>query len=214
MEPINMDLSRTVLLRLDDVEWGSSPGGEVHRQRLEREAAESGHTTSVVRYPPGSSFPAHRHPGGEEILVLDGVFEDDHGHYPEGTYLRNPIGTEHAPRSETGCTLFVKLCQMSPEERLRLVVDTASVPWEPVADQIERRALFADASESVVMLRAMQLTPLLLDDAELLVVAGALALDDGTFPARSWLRLAAGDGRELLLSPGTVLWMKTGHLGG
>lgn len=193
MQPINMDLTRTVLLRLDDVEWTRSPGGEVERQRLEREAAESGHTTSVVRYPPGSSFPAHRHPGGEEILVLDGVFEDDHGRYPKGTYLRNPIGTEHAPRSEPGCTLFVKLCQMSPDEQIRLVIETASVPWEPVTDEIERRALFDGPAERVALLRAKAPSPFLAENMELLVLRGAVALGEGTFAARSWLRFAARD---------------------
>lgn len=64
--------------------------------------------TSLVRYQPGSHFSAHEHGGGEEILVLDGVFEDEHGYYPAGSYLRNPPGSRHTPGSTEGCVIFVR----------------------------------------------------------------------------------------------------------
>ena len=63
---------------------------------------------ALVRWAPGTRFQAHGHPGGEEILVLDGVFEDDHGRYPAGHWLRNPPGSVHRPWSEAGCTIWVK----------------------------------------------------------------------------------------------------------
>ena len=60
---------------------------------LERQGAESGRATSVVRYAPGSDFAAHTHTGGEEFIVLDGVFSDDSGDYSAGSYVRNPVGS-------------------------------------------------------------------------------------------------------------------------
>jgi len=69
----------------------------------------TGVATSIVRYSPGASYPAHSHPGGEEILVLEGTFADEHGRYPAGTYLRNPPGSTHHPYSPDGRVLFVKL---------------------------------------------------------------------------------------------------------
>ncbi|MEB3214064.1 MAG: cupin domain-containing protein, partial [Leptolyngbyaceae bacterium] len=50
----------------------------------------------------------HRHWGGEEIFVLDGVFEDEQGRYPKGTWLRNPPGSVHSPFSTEGCVIYVK----------------------------------------------------------------------------------------------------------
>ncbi len=64
--------------------------------------------TALVRWAPGTTFQRHRHWGGEEIWVLDGVFEDEHGSYPAGTWLRNPHLSEHQPFSRGGCTILVK----------------------------------------------------------------------------------------------------------
>ncbi len=64
--------------------------------------------TALVRWSPGTVFQPHRHFGGEEILVLSGVFEDEHGAYPEGTWYRAPHMSRHFPFSTGGCTIFVK----------------------------------------------------------------------------------------------------------
>lgn len=64
--------------------------------------------TALVRWAPGTVFSPHRHHGGEEILVLDGVFEDEHGSYAAGTWIRSPHLSVHRPFSTTGCTIWVK----------------------------------------------------------------------------------------------------------
>ena len=46
--------------------------------------------------------------GGEEIYVVDGVFEDEHGRYPAGSWIRSPHMSLHQPFSKEGCTIFVK----------------------------------------------------------------------------------------------------------
>ena len=53
--------------------------------------------TALVRYAPGGAFPEHAHPEGEEILVLEGEFRDEHGRYPEGTWIRSPHLSQHTP---------------------------------------------------------------------------------------------------------------------
>ncbi|SDU11688.1 anti-ECFsigma factor, ChrR [Pseudomonas pohangensis] len=65
--------------------------------------------TSLVRWAPGTHFAPHRHMGGEEILVLEGVFQDELGVYPAGTWIRSPHGSAHKPFSETGCLIYVKV---------------------------------------------------------------------------------------------------------
>ncbi len=64
--------------------------------------------TALVRWSPETYFSAHRHYGGEEILVIDGVFEDEHGRYPKGTWMRSPHLSLHQPFSKDGCTILVK----------------------------------------------------------------------------------------------------------
>src|SRR3546814_19133756 len=84
-----------------------------------------------------SSDLAHGHPQGEGILVLDGVFSDEHGDYPAGTFLLNPAGFRHAPFSEDGCILFVKLCQFPGEGREHLAIDTTSAESRAAAPGAE-----------------------------------------------------------------------------
>ena len=80
--------------------------------------------TTIVRFAPGSRFSGHVHGGGEEFLVLDGVFSDQTGDFPKGSYVRNPPGTGHAPGSEPGCTILVKLWQMAPDDKQQVKLDT------------------------------------------------------------------------------------------
>ena len=94
---LNMDLHRQVVIDTAAQDWEPSPGVGAWRKPLEREAAEHGRASALARYDVGSSFSHHEHSLGEEILVLKGTFSDGHGDYPEGTYLRNPPGSGHAP---------------------------------------------------------------------------------------------------------------------
>ena len=129
---VNADLTRRVVVDTKRMAWEPSPSGTVWRKPLYRHGGEFGPVTSLVRYAPGGAFAEHAHPEGEEILVLEGVFSDEHGDYPAGTFLMNPHGSRHSPRSEPGCTLFVRLRQYPGADRPRLVEDTrAESGWQP-----------------------------------------------------------------------------------
>ena len=69
---------------------------------------------ALVRWAPGTRFTAHQHFGGEEIYVLEGALEDEHGVYPAGTWLRNPDGSSHAPWSTDGALIYVKVGHLNP----------------------------------------------------------------------------------------------------
>jgi anti-sigma factor ChrR (cupin superfamily) len=69
---------------------------------------ESQHT-ALVRWAPQTYFSPHRHYGGEEILVLEGTFSDEHGDYPALSWLRSPHLSEHKPFSQEGCLILVKV---------------------------------------------------------------------------------------------------------
>jgi anti-sigma factor ChrR (cupin superfamily) len=84
---INADYSKRVVAHLSEAKWMPSPQNDVDRFMLDRVGEEVGRATSFVRYRPGASFPRHVHGGGEEIFVLEGVFSDEHGDYPAGTYI-------------------------------------------------------------------------------------------------------------------------------
>ncbi|MBI5852824.1 MAG: cupin domain-containing protein [Planctomycetes bacterium] len=70
------------------------PGVSIHFYRTDR---ESGHAAVMIRMEPGCGYPAHRHVGPEELLVLQGGFRDEHGEWRAGDYARFEPGTRHAP---------------------------------------------------------------------------------------------------------------------
>jgi len=71
-------------------------------------------STALVKWMPGTVFKPHSHPGGEEIYVIEGTFEDEHGQYPQGTWIRNPPGSPHHPFSTQGCIILVKTGHLAP----------------------------------------------------------------------------------------------------
>ena len=124
---LNADFSERVLIHSDQTEWQASPMQGVSRRMLDRIGGEVARATTIVRYAPNSHFSAHTHTGGEEFIVLDGVFQDEHGDYPTGTYVRNPPTTSHTPGAAQGCTIFVKLWQFDPADRTPEVIDTNKI---------------------------------------------------------------------------------------
>ncbi len=142
---INDDLTVPVIVQASELRWVASPAAGVDRRMLFRIGGEVARATSIVRYAPRSAFPRHTHGGGEEIVVLEGVFQDEHGDYPAGTYFRNPPGTSHVPSSAEGCTIFVRLWQFRDGDRAQIV----RRPAEQASGAAEAIELFDDGFENV-----------------------------------------------------------------
>jgi anti-sigma factor ChrR (cupin superfamily) len=215
---INGDLTVRVAVDTAAMDWTPSPSGAVWRKRVHLVGpAESGQVTSVVRYEPNSTFHAHAHPDGEEILVLEGVFSDEHGDWPAGTYLLNPEGFRHAPFSRGGCTLFVKLRQFPGRAREHVALRTESLPWQPTARAgvtvrpLYSQAGFADAMRLERWAPRASLGHLSYPHgAELLVLDGSFADDHGTFGAGVWLRWPPGSAHSPSTEGGCTLYIKEG----
>ena len=126
---LNADFSQRVAVHAARLPWVASPIAGVERRMLDRIGDEVARATSIVRYAPASRFSAHTHGGGEEFLVLDGVFQDEHGDYPVGSYIRNPPTSRHTPSSKLGCVLFVKLWQFDLEDRTKVRRDAQAVAY-------------------------------------------------------------------------------------
>jgi quercetin dioxygenase-like cupin family protein len=124
---INTDFTKRVLIHSEALNWLPSPIPGVERRMLDRIGGEVARVTSIVRYAPQTEFPFHTHDGGEEVLILDGIFEDEHGTYPAGTYIRKPPTSQHTAGSKSGCTIFVKLWQFDLADRKTVVTDVNAI---------------------------------------------------------------------------------------
>ena len=212
---LNMDISRRVVIDTVQADWVKSPIPGVWRKPLAREEAERGHATSIVRYDAGARFSTHDHPLGEEILVLSGTFSDETGDFPAGTYFRNPPGFRHAPFSEPGCLILVKLHQFQPDDSAHICIDTNTATWRPGSP--EMLALHQHGTETVALLRfsAGASVPRHQHPAgeELYIISGRLSDDSGSYSAGTWIRNPPGSAHSIQAEEDTVAWIKAGHLG-
>jgi ChrR Cupin-like domain len=215
---INADFTKRAIVHAARTPWIPSPMPGVERRMLDRVGDEIARATSIVRYAAGSAFSEHVHGGGEEFLVLQGVFQDEHGDFPTDTYVRNPPQSHHRPRSDAGCVLFVKLHQFDPDDRVHVCLDSRSV--ESISDAahpgVLQQALFEDARESVRVETVAANTSFDVGDDggyELLVLAGQLVGLDEIFDVLSWMRLPPGEHARLTTGlAGARMWVKRGHL--
>jgi len=216
---INADFTKTATVRPGDVDWIPSPLPGVERRMLDRIGGEVARATSIVRYAPDSRFDAHTHDLGEEFFVLEGTFSDASGDYEPGSYVRNPPGSSHAPWSDEGCTIFVKLRQFDPADQAPVTINTRTARWQPfLRDGLECLPLHRHGDEIVRLLR---LAPGAVvprhghfAGEEILVLDGVLEDDFGVYPAGTWNRHPPGSRHRAWSDKGCTLWTKTGHLGG
>lgn len=217
---LNADFSKDVRVAYDDNPWRASPGAGVERKMLDRIGDEVARATTIVRFAPGSAFDAHTHDGGEEYIVLDGVFQDEDGDFPVGTYVRNPPTSRHTPGSEPGATIFVKLWQFDPEDREHVRIDMNDIDTSADVSRngVQCATLFQDPREHVsleVWSAAVKYVLAPSGGAEVLVLDGSITEDGRTMGPRDWLRLAPGSQTTLTAGEnGARLWVKTGHLSG
>lgn len=216
MIELNNDFSQRVLIHADSMDWVPSPTAGVDRRMLDRVGDETAIATSVVRYAPGSLFPPHTHGGGEEFIVLEGVFQDEYGDYPASTYVRNPPTSHHRPGSTQGCTIFVKLWQFDPADRTHVCIDTNTITavHNTKRPGVSISSLFNDKYETVRVETWDPDAPVSLDvphGAELLVLSGSCVESGALMQKWSWLRIPTGGQINALAGPwGSRVWIKTG----
>jgi anti-sigma factor ChrR (cupin superfamily) len=215
---LNDDFGARASAHAAAMQWVASPMPGVERKMLDRIGGELARATSIVRYAPGSAFSPHIHTGGEEFLVLEGVFQDEHGDYPAGSYVRNPPQSKHTPGSASGCTILVKLWQFDPDDRTEVRLRSAQYVYAaiPGRDGVTAMPLHQDVRETVRLERwlpGMRVALALPGGAEFFVLDGAFVEGGERFVRYSWLRLPAGARLDAVAGDeGAHVWVKTGHL--
>lgn len=215
---VNGDFSKRVLLHGDSIAWEDSPMPGVQRRRLDKIDTTNERVTTIVRYAPGSQFSSHTHAGGEEFIVLEGVFEDDYGEWPAGSYIRNPPQSKHTPGSKPGCTIFVKLWQFDPEDRTfvhanRFKIGRVKNHNQPGASV---SPLYEDDRETVRFEFWEPGASISVDasgGAEIFVLEGGFIECGEELRQYSWLRVPVGTTITAKAGiDGAYVWIKSNHL--
>jgi anti-sigma factor ChrR (cupin superfamily) len=215
-ENLNLDFSKNIVIDTNKMKWLNSPSKKVLRKPLEREGAESGHTTSVVKYEAGASFTEHSHPLGEEIFVLEGTFSDEFGDYEAGTYLRNPPGSSHSPFSKEGCVIFVKLNQFDLDDQDIVRVPTLSSPWRQGQGHLEVMPLHEFQGKGTALVKwpkGERFVPHKhWGGEEIFVLSGEFKDEHGSYPKNTWTRSCHLSTHHPYVEEETIILVKTGHL--
>ncbi|MBV1873223.1 MAG: cupin domain-containing protein [Gammaproteobacteria bacterium] len=216
---INTDFSQRIVIQPEDYRWIDSPMPGVERMMLDRMGDEIARATSIVRYQPFSEFSSHTHTGGEEFVVLDGVFSDEHQSYAKGCYVRNPIGTSHTPKiGKEGATIFVKLQQFDEADTQQKVIDTQTQSWRPgLVDGLSVMPLHEFGSEHVALVKWAPNTQFNAHQhwggEEIFVLEGTFHDEHGSYPQGSWLRNPhLSRHKPFTKENGPLIYVKTGHL--
>ncbi len=216
---LNANFESRVVVLPEQYVWTDSPMPGVDRMMLDRIGDEVARATSLVRYAPGSVFSPHTHSGGEEILVLEGTFGDEHGLYPAGTYIRNPIGTTHTPKvGSEGALIFVKLHQFDEEDSAQLVVNTQTESWRPgLVPGLSVMPLHQHKHENVALVKWAPNTQFQTHrhwgGEEIYVLDGVFRDEHGEYPKGSWIRSPhMSQHTPFTGEEGALIYVKTGHL--
>jgi len=216
---LNDDFSARVVALAADAAWAPSPMPGVDRRMLDRVGDEVARATSVVRYAAGSRFERHVHDRGEEFLVVEGVFSDESGDYPAGTYVRNPPGSAHAPFSRKGCVIFVKLRQFAPNDLSTVRIDTRTESWrQGLVPGLTVMPLHSHDGIDTALVRWAPNTVFNEHShpggEEILVLEGVFRDEAGNYPAGTWLRNPRWSRHAPFTGPeGATIYVKVGHLG-
>ncbi len=214
---LHTDFNFKVAVNTADMPWAPSPVNGIDRKMLERDGDEIARATSLVRYAPNSSFTSHQHELGEEFLVLDGVFQDELGQYPAGTYVKNPPSSSHAPFTETGCTLFVKLRYLVPSDQERVVINTQSAEcYQGLVPGLTVMPLSTFGTTNTALVRWAPGTYFNphrhFGGEEIFVIEGVFEDEHGRYPQGSWLRSPHMSAHKPFSVEGCTILVKTGHL--
>lgn len=215
---LNANFDERCAIHAAQMPWKPSPMEGVDRRMLDRLGGEVARATTIVRYAPESVFSSHVHTGGEEFIVLEGVFQDEHGGFPVGSYIRNPPESSHTPGSKSGCTIFVKLWQFDLADRTQVRINTAQNEFtaDSERDGVEVMSLFHDQREDVSLEKwhpgqSVELNAV--GGMEILLLEGSYQEGDEHFEIQSWVRLPKGHVSSAVAGPsGARVWIKKGHL--
>ena len=213
----NDDISLRAVLHSSELPWVDSSQPGIQSKLLEDRADEASRLTAIVRHGAKTRPETHTHPLGQEILVLDGVYEDDAGNYGAGTYIRNPPGSSHTACSSAGCTLFVKNNYLAPEDNQRTIVDTRNADWfEGLVTGLTVLPLAEFGTRHAALVRWAPKTKFNphrhYGGEEILVLEGVFEDEFGRYPAGTWMRSPHMSAHHPFSVDGCLILVMTGHL--
>jgi anti-sigma factor ChrR (cupin superfamily) len=216
-QPVHNDLRTRESVQPQTLTWYPTTYPGISFGCFESDPAVQDHpVTMLTRFDRNGYFPLHGHQGGEEILVLEGCFQDETAIHPPGTYMLNPEGFVHRPHSDQGCLTFVKLRQHGGVQRHQVRTNIFEGPWQHgIIPQIQVQPLYEQEGfvEKVWIERWQPGTQLCnvseSEVKEIFVIEGTWSDELGHYPPHSWLRYPPNQPYSPASATGCLIYVKT-----
>lgn len=111
---VAQSVALTKLVRSQQIDWLplNEPGVTgIYIKKLLLDPVTNHAPTILLKFEAGATYPAHNHPAGEEIFVLEGDLKLGKDHLWAGDYLYTAPTGKHAVWSPTGCVALLKVPQ-------------------------------------------------------------------------------------------------------
>ena len=217
MMQFNDDITQRVVLESSILPWIGSSLPCVQSKLLEHRADEFARTTSIERYEANTHLGTYEYPLGQEILVLEGDYEDEVGVYGAGTYVKNPPKSSHSIRSKSGCTIFVKNNYLTLDDNQRTLLDTQSANWlQGLVTGLTVLPLAEFGTKHTALVRWAPETRFNphrhYGGEEILVLECVFEDEFGKYPVGTWMRSPHMSGHHPFSIQGCLILVMTGHL--
>lgn len=204
---MNNDYSKRVVLNEKELEYISNSNNTILKKLLSQKENQE---TAILEMPKNSQLNSNEKFNNVEILVLDGIYINEFGAHPKGTYLKLSNENELHVKTTSGCKIFRKINYFENSEKL--IINTTSTPWQQGHGNLKVMPL--DSQSALVLWPKNEkfIPHSHWGGEEIFVVYGKFMDEYGVYPQNSWIRSPHRSFHTPFVEEETLIYVKTGHI--
>lgn len=204
---MNSDYSKRVVLNEEELEYISNSDNTILKKLLSQKENQE---TAILEMAKNSQLNSDEKFNNVEILVLEGIYINELGAHPKGTYLKLSNENELHVKTISGCKIFRKVNYFENSEKL--IIDTTSTLWQQGHGNLKVMPL--DSQSALVLWPKNEkfIPHSHWGGEEIFVLYGRFMDEHGVYPQNSWIRSPHRSFHTPFVEEETLIYVKTGHI--
>lgn len=204
---MNSDYDKRALIDTNGLVWEKTEHQGVFKKTLALNMKEE---TALIKLEGNTSLNSSSQLNSAEIFVLDGIYINEFGEFPQGTYLHLPKEDEAFVRTTSGCIIFRKTNQSKDEQQV--IINTSNSEWLPGQGNLEVLPLHTQTALVKWPKNERFIPHKHWGGEEIFVLKGTFMDEHGEYPHGSWIRSPHLSEHYPYVDEETIIFVKTGHL--